>query len=199
MQNMRDDLRTAYRWQGHEDGPFWIVQSPQGGVTVVAANNPPQGVVLIEPVPFDYANDAFEFVEHRARRHARRKQALHLIVLIVIGLVLFASMQDANADCPYSCRLSWQFPTEYTDGTPLDPTSELSYADLWCDEGAGFNSIARINVPQNSFQFSRVMPPGNYACYVTVTDTALNESGASNTVPFVHEVAPPSNAILGVQ
>ena len=111
-------------------------------------------------------------------------------------LALLFLAPGAVADCPFSCTLSWDYPTEYVSGDVLNP-SDLQYSSIYCD-GIG-EPMVQVTAPITQFVFyPGLVPDGAHPCTVTVTDLALKESAQSNTVIANVENPPPKAPVLRI-
>lgn len=84
---------------------------------------------------------------------------------------------------PFLPHFSWQPPTEYVSGDPLDPATDLAEYRLYCDGDT--TPIQVVQAPATELVVPKgVFDPGTHTCHLTAVDIALQESDASNSVNF---------------
>jgi hypothetical protein len=118
--------------------------------------------------------------------------------LLVLLALLMASV-SAFADLPFKPRVSGVGPTTYVSGEPLDPTTELSGFNLYCDG----NLVANITPDASGnfeYQFARgELSPGQHSCTATALDLQLQESDHTNPLVFAVTADRPATFVLSVQ
>ncbi len=116
-----------------------------------------------------------------------------------LGLFLFGFLvtailapQIASAE-----TLSWEPPTEYMNGDPLDPATDLSNYFFKCDGGISIN-IPATGEGTNSYPLVKrdIFPDyGTYDCYMTAVSTEQLESSPSNIVTIPYDPTKPNSPI----
>jgi hypothetical protein len=120
--------------------------------------------------------------------------------------IALLAMLAASPCFAASTTLRWVNPTTFLDGTPLDVADIVSRRIQWTGNCPSFSFVAvDITAPGNGTEYVvenitpglrcfRVFVTAKYSrCTVTVTDTCLRESPASNvwTKTFLRDDAPP--------
>lgn len=116
--------------------------------------------------------------------------------LCVLAAALLAA--PAFGDLPFAPRFQWEAPTEFEDGTALDPIADLKEFRLYCDPTIVMQTIP-IDPPYEWQAPAGMFPPGDYSCYMTAVasdDHGGLESGPSNTKTFTVEQARPAPIII---
>lgn len=114
--------------------------------------------------------------------------------LLICLAMLFASA--AHAQTPLEVDLSWQAPTAYTDGTPIE-AGDISGYTLLCGTVQGTDSITgavaatATSVTRDQLLTSYAMKLDTaYFCSLTVTTDNGQTSERSSEVHFVMESPP---------
>ena len=110
----------------------------------------------------------------------------YLIPLLLVSSIAFA-------DLPESPRFTWTNPTQYTDGTPLNPATELAEIKVHCTGAMTFEGVvSTMPVVEEFLTPTGVFADGNYVCHYTSVDILGRESEPSNpTREFTVGAAPP--------
>jgi len=100
-----------------------------------------------------------------------------LAVLLIVVMVLVSSPA-------WALVLAWDAPTTYTDGTTLNPATELaSYKIYYGTASQTYTSVISILNPGTlTVSYSPTLLAGTYYFAVTTVDNNGQESGYSNEV-----------------
>ncbi len=93
---------------------------------------------------------------------------------------------NATADLPFQPTFNWTAPTAYTDGSGLDPATDLSGYNLKCTGEAV--SITNTVLPNDAITWTAplgVFTAGDYTCVMSALDTGGLESVDSSPVNFI--------------
>lgn len=122
-------------------------------------------------------------------------------VLLILATIFFSISVIAQvADAPETAvekptTLSWEPPTSRQDGTLLDPATELSHYNLYCDvfNGQPFRIPGESTAGSYEVNKTQLFPGyGDYSCYLTAVDLESRESPPSNSVIIPWPPARPS-------
>ena len=109
-----------------------------------------------------------------------------LLILLLFPLSVLADLSEGTP------LFSWTPPNEFTDGSPLNPATDLERYDLEC------SGLPTISIPatDTSYQSSIAeFPEDTYGCTLAAVATTANGGLASVSVPFpVFTVTAPANA-----
>ena len=87
-------------------------------------------------------------------------------------------------------------PTEFTDGSPLDPVNDLSKVTLKC---SGAAEVVQDIPPAVEIDWVAAVgqfPHGQYTCVMTATDISGMESADSNSVSFEVDQKRPNAPVI---
>lgn len=106
-----------------------------------------------------------------------------------LGWLLLLFWPAAQAECPFSCTLTWIFPDAYVNGDVLN-ASDIQFTSIFCDGVS--EPMVMISAPTTQFVFSPgLVPEGIHPCSATITDVLLAESAQSNIVQVNTQNPPP--------
>lgn len=100
-------------------------------------------------------------------------------IAFAIVAFLFLAFVWSNISFAGTKTFSWNNPTTYENGDPLNPATELQNATVYC------NGSAIGTVPGGETTLVTDLPSGVYQCHATVTSIDGSESQASNSVNFI--------------
>jgi len=106
-----------------------------------------------------------------------------ILLLLLIPTLAFAE------------TLSWEPPTTYADGTPLNPLTDLSEYRLYCEDVV---TVVPASSTDNQYvikKYEALPGYGTWDCYLTAVGTDNLESEPSNTVAILYEKTGPAKPI----
>lgn len=109
-------------------------------------------------------------------------------VLVSIGLIVIPPAIGGSKD------FSWTNPTQYTDGTALDPATDLKEIRIYCSKDGA--QVPVIVVPSPATNYTATLSTGTYQCYATAVSVEDQESFASNSVTFTVDPLIPNPPVL---
>jgi len=107
-------------------------------------------------------------------------------------LILLSAINVAYADLPFQPKFTWTPPVEYTNGSTLNPATDLKSFKLYCP---GMSAIDIQNVGMPPYEYIAPVgqfAAGDYSCAMTAVDNNLLESAQSTSVNFTVPVANPT-------
>jgi len=102
-------------------------------------------------------------------------------LLYILAFILFSV--SGYADLPNEPELFWTPPTEFTDGSPLDPANDLENYHAICDGPVPQDFLISSTVVSYQFGF-RELTTGDYACLMRSVGIGGIESADSALVEF---------------
>ncbi len=109
-------------------------------------------------------------------------------LLVAIGLIVIPPAIGGSKD------FSWTNPTQYTDGTALDPATDLKEIRIYCSKDG--QQVPVIVVPSPATNYTATLSTGTYQCYATAVSVEDQESFASNSVTFTVDPLIPNPPVL---
>jgi hypothetical protein len=112
--------------------------------------------------------------------------------MVVLALLASVTLQytgsgfllsAAQAQATGSIDISWEPPTEYTDGVAL-LEQDLDFYTLYCNDAELKQIDAIIGTHADTVDLTS-LPTGDYTCHLTTTSLEAQESGPSNTINFI--------------
>jgi len=111
----------------------------------------------------------------------------------LLFLLLFIST-NVLADLPYQPRFTWTGPTEFTDGTPLVPSTDLEAFRVLCSGASAVDFILPSDLTSYTAPVGQ-FTAGDYTCTMRSVANAANggaESSDSNPVNFTLDQKSPN-------
>ncbi len=109
-------------------------------------------------------------------------------VLVSIGLIVIPPAIGGSKD------FSWTNPTQYTDGTALDPATDLKEIRIYCSKDGAQVPVIVVSSPATNY--TATLSTGTYQCYATAVSVEDQESFASNSVTFTVDPLIPNPPVL---
>ena len=121
-----------------------------------------------------------------------RRKSMKIKTTLTIASVLWST--SVIADLPYNPTFNWTPPSEFTDNSPLNPSTDLSGYKIVCTG----NTDIVLDVPPDVSTYTpqnKTFTAGDYSCYMTAISIDGISSAPSDTVNFTIDQAAPKPVI----